>query len=133
MLFDPFSEIKIHEDAKIYVQIDLIYGKERFPVIGLLDTGATGTMLPRWVAEDLGIKYNAGKERFVNGISGRLKGMAHRIETVLINDSGDEVGRNAIDITFVDGSDLALVGMNLITKFDWELLFSEKIIKVGSI
>jgi predicted aspartyl protease len=130
MPFDFFAEIDIHEESKMYVWLELFRGNQSYPIVCLLDTGATGTMVPKWVAEQIGVKYGEGKKRKVNGIAGHLNGRAHKVETALMDEQGKEIGRHAIDVTFVEGSDIALAGMNLITKFDWNLLFSKKKIEV---
>ncbi len=132
MPFNSFSEIGIHEELKIYVHLELGRGEKVFPVFALLDTGATGTMVPRWIANELGMAYGKGKPRTVRGISGSLTGRVHKVDTALIDDAGKEVGRHMIDVNFVEDPDLVIVGMNMMTKFDWALNFSKRSVGVGS-
>ncbi len=132
MQFDCFSDIGIHEELKLWAWIELRKGTEAFPICALIDTGSTCTMLPRNFAEFIGINFESGKERRINGISGGLLGRVHRVETALFDDNMQEIAVHPIDITFVEHSDLALIGMNLITKFDWKLLFSSQCLKVTS-
>ena len=46
----------------------------------LVDSGATVSIFREDVAEQLGITIESGKETFVGGVGGRIKGYVHRLD-----------------------------------------------------
>lgn len=126
MRFNRASEIGIHTENKIFLYMEIGKKGNSIPVFPLLDTGATGTMFPKSFAELLGVNYSSGRSTTVNGISGSLIGKIHKIETALFDDDFNEIGRHMIDVTFVEKSNLSIIGMNFLMKFDWSLIFSRK-------
>lgn len=47
---------------------------------GLLDSGATISVFRSEVAQNLGLKIESGKEIYLGGVGGRIKGYVHKLE-----------------------------------------------------
>lgn len=56
------------------------YRKKRAEIYALIDSGATISIFRPEVAEELGIKIEAGEEAYLTGVGGRIKGYLHNLK-----------------------------------------------------
>lgn len=66
--FFPLIPLKIFKDAKF------------LPTIALVDSGATISIFRPDIAKYLGIDIETGKEIFLSGVGGRIRGYIHKLE-----------------------------------------------------
>lgn len=66
--------------------IDLFVSKDdrAVRVFALVDSGATVSVLREDVAEQLGLVIEDGKETYLGGIGGRIKGYVHKLEVEVV-------------------------------------------------
>ena len=58
-----------------------VSNKDRvFQINTLIDSGATVSIFKQDVAEQLGVTIEKGKEIYLGGVGGRIKGYVHRLE-----------------------------------------------------
>jgi hypothetical protein len=62
------------------IPLAIHYKKKRVEVYALVDSGATTSIFRPEVAEQLGIKIEKGKELYLTGVGGRIKGFLHKLE-----------------------------------------------------
>lgn len=62
------------------IPLKLRYQKEVVEAFALIDSGATISIFRPEVAEQLGIQVEKGKEIFLTGIGGRIKGYLHNLK-----------------------------------------------------
>ncbi|MBI4225770.1 aspartyl protease family protein [Candidatus Roizmanbacteria bacterium] len=63
----------------------LKYQNKIFDTDALVDSGATISIFQSDVAKYLGIKIEAGKQIFLGGVGGHIKGFVHKLEIELAN------------------------------------------------
>jgi len=54
--------------------------KKRVEIYALVDSGATTSIFRPEIAEQLGIKIEKGKEIYLTGVGGRIKGFLHQLK-----------------------------------------------------
>lgn len=62
------------------IPLSLKFGNKKKEFFALVDSGATISIFRSEVAESLGINVNSGKEIFLGGVGGRIKGYIHKLE-----------------------------------------------------
>src|SRR3989344_5384346 len=62
------------------IPFSIIYQKKKLDISALIDSGATISIFKQDVAESLGIKIENGKEIFLGGVGGRIKGYLHNLK-----------------------------------------------------
>lgn len=67
------------------IPLKIFRGKKFLPTIALVDSGATISIFRPDIAKYLGIEIETGKEIFLGGVGGRIKGYVHNLETIVGN------------------------------------------------
>ncbi|MEK7518147.1 MAG: retroviral-like aspartic protease family protein [Patescibacteria group bacterium] len=62
------------------VPLSLKFGHKKKEFFALVDSGATISIFRSEVADSLGINVNSGKEIYLGGVGGRIKGYIHKLE-----------------------------------------------------
>lgn len=62
------------------VPLAVNHKKKRVEVFALIDSGATTSIFRPEVAEELRLKLEEGKEIYLTGVGGRIKGYLHRLK-----------------------------------------------------
>ena|SRR3989338_8605793 len=62
------------------VPLVLWHGLQKLNTDALIDSGATISIFQPAIAEFLGIKIESGKEIFLGGVGGRIKGYVHQLK-----------------------------------------------------
>lgn len=62
------------------IPLSLEFGAEKKEFFALVDSGATVSIFRSEVAESLGINIEKGKEIYLGGVGGRIKGFLHRLK-----------------------------------------------------
>lgn len=62
------------------VPLSLEFGAKKKEFFALIDSGATVSIFRSEVAESLGINVEKGKEIYLGGVGGRIKGYLHRLK-----------------------------------------------------
>lgn len=63
------------------IPLSLKSGNKKKEFFALVDSGATVSIFRAEVTDSLGIKVNSGKEIYLGGVGGRIKGYIHKLET----------------------------------------------------
>lgn len=63
------------------IPLTLKSGNKKKEFFALVDSGATISIFRTEVAESLGIKVDNGKETYLGGVGGRIKGYVHKVDT----------------------------------------------------
>lgn len=69
------------------IPLQLIFQKKNLDTSALIDSGATISIFRTDVAAYLGIPVEKGKEIFLGGVGGRIKGYIHKLEMRIANKS----------------------------------------------
>ena len=69
-------------DQALYpvIPASLFSGRKKIKIDALIDSGATISVFKDELAEQLGIIIENGKETFLGGVGGRIKGYIHKLE-----------------------------------------------------
>lgn len=62
------------------IPLSLKFGNKKKEFFALVDSGATISIFRTEVAESLGINVNEGREIYLGGVGGRIKGYIHKLE-----------------------------------------------------
>ena len=62
------------------VPLSLEFGTKKKEFFALIDSGATISIFRSEVAESLGINIEKGKETYLGGVGGRIKGYVHKLQ-----------------------------------------------------
>lgn len=128
MNFD-FVEDTIDGDPIYRPKIPLTYkhNGSKFPAKALVDTGASVSVIPKWIAEELGLDLS-GETQHVGGIGGGMEGITTTVRVVEIEGSNHTERIRSLRVAvpikegFVD--ELILGGkdffINFKAKFDWK-------------
>ena len=63
------------------IPLSLKFGNKKKEFFALVDSGATISIVRAEIADSLGIEVNSGKEIYLGGVGGRIKGYVHKLET----------------------------------------------------
>ena len=63
------------------IPLSLKFGNKKKEFFALVDSGATISIFRSEVADSLGINVTSGKEIYLGGVGGRIKGYIHNLET----------------------------------------------------
>lgn len=63
------------------IPVTLSFRKKKADTSALIDSGATISIFQDDLAKDLGIEIESGREIFLGGVGGRIKGYMHRLNT----------------------------------------------------
>lgn len=69
-------------DGRLFpvVPLKLRYRKELTKTSALIDSGATISIFRPEVAEGLGVEIDSGKEIYLSGVGGRIRGYLHKLD-----------------------------------------------------
>lgn len=62
------------------IPLSLKFGNKKKEFFALVDSGATISIFRSEVADSLGINVTSGKETYLGGVGGRIKGYIHNLE-----------------------------------------------------
>lgn len=79
MIISPYRKSTSGEFYPI-IDVTLAYQKNLVRTTALIDSGATISVFKVEVAEELGIKIEKGKEMYLGGVGGRIKGYIHTLK-----------------------------------------------------
>lgn len=77
-----YAVFKYYHNGEAYFPAIPLYistGDKQLKLRALIDSGATISILRDEVAEELGIEIEQGKEIFLGGVGGRIKGFIHEV------------------------------------------------------
>ncbi len=120
----PYQKGALREYFPI-IELNVGYKKETVKIQTLVDSGATISVFRPQVAQFLKLPIENGKEIFLGGVGGRIKGYLHNLELQIVN----KVFVAPVVFSYEYTVSISLLGRDEVFKH-FKILFDEKNLKV---
>lgn len=124
MISFPYQKNALGEFFPI-VELNVAYKREAIKINTLVDSGATISIFKTQVAQFLKLPIESGKEIFLGGVGGRIKGYLHNLELKV----ADKMLIAPVVFSYEYTVSLNLLGRSEVFKY-FRITFDEKNLKV---